>query len=142
MKATRIKPSGIGDGIIGAIEVAFTLLLSPFIRSWYNRWGATADEIGRALPGDDLVPTPRQRYTRAITINASSDAIWPWLAQMGQGRGGLYSYDWLENLIGCDIHSVDWIVPAFQDLQVGDAVRLGQKGILCSKSFPLSRGGR
>ena len=62
--------------------------------------------------------------TRAITIRASADQVWPWIAQLGQGRGGFYSYDFLENLVGCDIHSADRIVPEWQNVAVGDEVRL------------------
>ena len=72
------------------------------------------------MPGDELVAHPVLGYTRAITINAPADRVWPWLVQMGQGRGGLYSFDGLENLVGCDIHSTDRILPAAQQLAVGD----------------------
>lgn len=92
---------------LGAVQVAAMLLTAPLSRLWYNRWGATAEECEKALPGDELVPHPRIASTRAITIQAPPAAVWPWLVQMGQGRGGLYSYDGLENLIGCDIHSAD-----------------------------------
>ena len=73
------------------------------------------------------MPAPRLDATHAITIRASAEEIWPWLVQMGQGRGGFYSYDWLENLFGCDIHNADRITPQFQDLKVGDGVRLHPK---------------
>ena len=62
--------------------------------------------------------------TRAISIRASADQVWPWIAQLGQGRGGFYSYDFLENLVGCNIHSADRIVPEWQNVAVGDEVRL------------------
>jgi hypothetical protein len=62
--------------------------------------------------------------TRAITVHAPAAQVWPWIAQLGQGRGGFYSYDTLENLVGCDIHSADRIVPQWQDLKVGDQVKL------------------
>ncbi|WP_236044978.1 hypothetical protein [Haloarcula nitratireducens] len=62
----------------------------------------------------------------AITIDAPPDAIWPWLRQLGQERGGFYSYEWAENLVGLDIHNTDRIVPEWQDLSVGDTIRLGQ----------------
>ena len=75
-----------------------------------------------------LVPQPKQISTRVITIQASAADIWPWLAQIGQGRGGFYSYDWLENLIGCEIHNADRIISEFQQLAVGDKVRLGPEG--------------
>ena len=98
------------------------------LRPWHIRWGATNDEVARPLPGDELVPRPRNWSTRAITIAAPAAAVWPWLMQIGQGRGGLYSYDWLENLAGCDIHSTNRIIPEFQYLEVGDVIRLGPEG--------------
>jgi hypothetical protein len=119
------------ENLGGAIQVAGTLILSPVLRSWYNRWGATTEEVTQPLPGDDLVPVPKLGYTRALTIQASPEIIWPWLAQMGQGRGGLYSFDGLENLAGCKIHSVDRIIPELQDPQVGELIRLGPKGYPC-----------
>jgi hypothetical protein len=92
------------------------------VRPWLLRWGRVGDE--HVLPGDDLVPRPRYVASRSLTIAAPATAIWPWLVQIGQGRGGFYSYDWLENLIGCDIHSADRILPQFQQLAIGDPVRL------------------
>lgn len=94
------------------------------IRPWHLRWGATDAEVGRSLPGDELVPNPKWEATHAITIHAPAAEVWPWLVQMGQGRGGFYSYDWLENLFGLNIHNADRIIPEFQNLQVGDIVRL------------------
>lgn len=87
-------------------------------------FGATAEEEAAELPGDDLVPGADLVATRAITIRASAEDVWPWLAQMGQGRGGFYSYDRLENLAGCDITSADDVVPEWQGVEVGDEVRL------------------
>ena len=66
--------------------------------------------------------------TRAISIAAPATAVWPWLAQMGSGRGGVYTYDWIENLFGLHMHSVDVVLPQFQDIKVGDAQRLGKSG--------------
>jgi hypothetical protein len=88
------------------------------------RWGATPDEILLALPGDELMPYADLQSTRAVTVHAGPDDVWPWIAQLGQGRGGFYSYDRLENLLGCDLHSSDVIRPEWQDLRVGDQVRL------------------
>ena len=93
-------------------------------RRWQLRWGATAGESGGILPGDDLIRAPGLAATRAITIGAAAGQVWPWIAQLGQGRGGFYSYDFLENLAGCDIHSADQIVPGWQDAEVGDQIRL------------------
>lgn len=119
------------ENIIGAFQVVLTILLSPILRSWYNRWGASDQELVQQLPGDELVPTYKLGYTRAITIKAPVEDVWPWIAQMGQGRGGLYSYEGLENLIGCEITSSDKILPQFQNIQPGDLVRLGKKGYPC-----------
>lgn len=87
-------------------------------------FGATPQETSAELPGDDLIPAADLVATRAITIRASAADVWPWLAQLGQGRGGFYSYDRLENLAGCDIHSADDVVPQWQGVQVGDELRL------------------
>jgi hypothetical protein len=76
------------------------------------------------LPGDELVPQPKWAYTQAITVNATAEQVWPWLAQMGQGRGGFYSYEGLENLAGCDIHNAERIVAELQDFKVGDGIKL------------------
>jgi hypothetical protein len=94
------------------------------VRPWQLRWGATNKEVGATLAGDDLIPNPDLTATRAITVQALTDHVWPWIAQLGQGRGGFYSYDALENLVGCDIHSADRVVPGWQDLKVGDQVKL------------------
>jgi hypothetical protein len=94
------------------------------LRRRYLRWGATDEEVRCALPGDGLVTDTDLVVTRAITIRAPAVEVWPWLAQLGQGRGGFYSYDWLENLVGCDMRSADRIVPGWQRVEVGDHVRL------------------
>jgi hypothetical protein len=80
-------------------------------RPWQLRWGATDEERGAALAGDDLIPNLDLIATRAITAHAVADQVWPWITQVGQGRGGFYSYDALENLVGCHIHSADRVVP-------------------------------
>jgi hypothetical protein len=95
-----------------------------FVRPWHLEWGATDEETERRLPGDDLVPTTSSETTRAVTIEAPCDEVWPWLVQLGQGRGGFYSYSWLENLAGADIHNVDRVVPELQGLEVGDTIRM------------------
>ncbi len=94
------------------------------LRTGYLRWGATDDEVRSSLPGDDLLAAPHLSATRAITVDATADQVWPWIAQLGQGRGGFYSYDRLENLVGCDIHSADRIIEDWQDVAVGDTVNL------------------
>jgi hypothetical protein len=107
------------DVIVGGAQVLATTLTAPLGRGRYNRWGATDAEVAAAMPGDELVPDPQLGYTRAITIDAPPEDVWPWLVQMGQGRGGLYSYDGLENLVGCDIHSADRVIADFQQLAAG-----------------------
>lgn len=115
--------------LAGWLLVSGGLALGMYIyglRPWHMRWGASAAEATMALPGDTLIEQPTQQTTRAITVGAPAAAIWPWLAQLGQGRGGLYSYTWLENLLGCDIHNADAIVPAWQQIKLGDEVRLSR----------------
>ncbi len=98
------------------------------LRPWLQRWGANNSEVQRELPGDELVAGANHWSTRAITVNASAAEVWPWLAQMGQGRGGMYSYDGLDNLAGLDMHSADRILPEFQKLAPGDIIPLEPGG--------------
>lgn len=121
----------VTEVLIGGTQVVAATVSAPLGRSHYNHWGASADEVASGMPGDELVPQPRLGYTRAITIAAPPRRVWPWLAQIGHGRGGLYSYDGLENLVGCDIHSADEVLPEHQDLDVGDLIRLGPEGYPC-----------
>lgn len=95
------------------------------VRPWQLTWGATAAEISRALPSDDLVPNPTFNATRAITIAAPPEAVWPWIVQMGLTRAGWYSYDLLDNL---GRPSARRILPEFQDLQPGDIVPMSPDG--------------
>jgi hypothetical protein len=96
----------------------------PLVRTWMLNFGSTEDELDAALPGDSLLERADLVATRTIGIDAPAAAVWPWVAQIGQDRGGFYSYDELENLIGLDIHSADRIMPEFQDIAVGDRVHL------------------
>jgi hypothetical protein len=115
MSAIGMRSLVLGSASIVAVALA---------RRLYLRWGSTAEELATALPGDDLVPDANITATRAISVATSADQVWPWIAQIGQGRGGFYTYDFLENLAGCDIHSADGIVPEWQSPSVGDEVRL------------------
>ncbi len=90
------------------------------LRGRLLRWGATTREALGPLPGDSVLPEADLVATRAITVRAGAAEVWPWLAQMGQGRGGLYSYDWLENLVGCRMRSADELVGRWQDVAAGD----------------------
>jgi hypothetical protein len=129
-------------------SLAATIVAAYLIagRRWQLRWGTNSREATARLPGDDLVADPDLVATRAITIRARPVDVWPWIAQLGQNRGGFYSYDVLENLVGCEIHSSDEIVPAWQDVTVGDAVNLAPEVALTvanvdpPRAFVLSGG--
>lgn len=121
---------GLSD-VAGAVQIGATIVAAPVARRRYNRWGATAAEVMGPMPGDELVSHPRLGYTRAITIDAPPAAVWSWLVQIGQGRGGLYSFDGLENLARCNIHSAARVRPELQHLSVGDLMRLGPEGYPC-----------
>jgi hypothetical protein len=89
-------------------------------------WGATAEESAARLPGDELLEAADGVATRAISIDAPAAAVWPWLAQMGPApRGGAYTYDWIENLLGLHMHSADRVLPEFQEPAVGDTIGYG-----------------
>jgi hypothetical protein len=119
MKALIIIPTVL---LVGGLAYRFVLL------PWHLHWGATEAEVRAAMPGDEIVSRSNMSSTRAITIRASAAQVWPWLVQLGQGRGGMYSYEWLENLAGCDIHNANRILPEFQNLRVGDLIHMGPEG--------------
>jgi hypothetical protein len=104
--------------VAGGLAVAYERWLKP----WQERWGATDEEVALALPGDEFVEEPAAQLTRAITIEATREEVWPWIVQLGADRGGFYTYDRLENLFGLDIHSADAIVDEWQHLEVGHVV--------------------
>jgi hypothetical protein len=117
------------ESISGASQIAVNLLLYPLLRGRRRRWGATEEERALRLPGDELVPNPDWRYDHAISIDVPPSAVWRWLVQLGQGRGGFYTYEGLENLIGCQIRNVVEIRPELQSLNVGDTIVLhGRSG--------------
>jgi len=101
---------------------AFNIVYFSALRSWHMRWGATDSEVNAPLPGDDLLAGAQAGVTHAVTINAPPDKIWPWLMQIGQDRGGFYSYTPLENLIGCEMPKVERIVPQWLPRRVGETV--------------------
>jgi hypothetical protein len=121
MSGTWLRIAG-GAGLVAA---AAALSYPWLFRRPCLTWGATPEEAARELPGDDLLASPDIIATRAITIDAPPAAVWPWLVQMGSGRGGVYTYDWIENLFGLGMHSADEILPQFQDLKLGDEYPLG-----------------
>ncbi|WP_415382645.1 hypothetical protein [Halosimplex sp. TS25] len=109
-----------------ALVVAAALLSTYHLlfRPRHRRWGATDEEVRRRLPGDGVTPEPCDETTRAVTIEASPDEVWAWVVQLGQGRGGFYSYTWLENMVGAGIHNADRVDPALQQLRAGDRIRM------------------
>ena len=113
------------EGIVGAIAIGFTVLLSPLLRPWYRHWGASDEEASRTFPGDEFVPRPKSELTMAISLRAPAEAIWPWFVQLGCQRGGWYSYDLLDN---GGAPSAERILPEYQDLEVGDIVKAMPKG--------------
>ncbi len=98
--APGVQPSKRGLALLGSLS-ATLFVFFWFVRPWYLHWGATDEETRRALPGDEIIGHANRQETRAITIDAPVERVWPWLAQLGQDRGGFYSYDLLENLVGC-----------------------------------------
>jgi hypothetical protein len=108
---------------VGALVACTAGLLAVYFgvaRPWFRRWGATDAEVRMSLPGDEIVPAARARETRAITIAAPAEQVWPWLTQIGQDRGGFYSYKRLEDLFGCEMPEVRALVPAMQHWKLGD----------------------
>lgn len=96
------------------------------IRPWSINWGATSAEVEAPIPGDEVIRDPKHVSTRAVTINAQPEDVWPWLVQMGYRRGGLYTYDWIDRLLGAlDEPSAERILPQFQHLEVGDLIPIG-----------------
>jgi hypothetical protein len=126
----RVRLRLVTDGYPGPATNAVLVLLvavaiavyHPILLPWMTTWGSSTEEAHTRLPGDELVPQPTFQSTRAVTIMATPERIWPWLVQIGQDRGGFYSYDWLENLVGADIHNADRIVPEWQHRVRGDFV--------------------
>jgi hypothetical protein len=106
--------------IIAAVWTVGTAVYLLFLWPWMRTWGATGAEIDATLSGDDIVPSANIRSTKGITIQAPPEAIYPWLLQLGVDRGGMYSYDWLENLFGLNVHTTERIVPEYQDVKIGD----------------------
>lgn len=112
-------------GLLLLLLVAVTVW-RIFIFPWASNWGATREERLKPLPGDEFGAASAPRRTSGLTILAPADEVWKWLVQIGQARGGFYSYTFLENLVGAGIHNTNEIRPEWQKLEVGDAIRLGR----------------
>ena len=107
-----------GLAVTLGIFLAFAGVYVWVVKPWHMRWGATDDEVARAMPGDDLIPDAGSA-TRAISIDATPGDVWPWLVQIGYGKAGWYSYDWIDNDFESSAHQ---ILPEYQDLAVGDKI--------------------
>ncbi|MDH3673730.1 MAG: hypothetical protein OES46_21655, partial [Gammaproteobacteria bacterium] len=117
-----------GTGLLATLEsvglIVWNLIATPFIGHKRLRWGTQETEAMDPLPGDELVPDPKWTYTLGVDIAAAPQAVWPWVAQIGQRRGGFYSYQTLENMFGCKIANTTEILPEYQHPQVGDEIYL------------------
>jgi hypothetical protein len=102
--------------IPGGAITAYSFLIRP----WMLQWGASDAELKTRWPGDDLTPKSSGGCTRAITIQAPPEQVWPWIVQMGQDRAGFYSYTWLENLFRADMRNTYRLVPDWQTRRVGE----------------------
>jgi hypothetical protein len=133
----RLAPSAQGSrppgrGALAALEGAALmvghLVATPVIGRERLRWGTVGTEAVDPLPGDALVSSPNWSHTLGVPVDATAEAVWPWIAQIGQGRGGFYTYQTLENLVGCQITNTTTILPDYQHPAVGDAVYLYPTG--------------
>lgn len=115
-----LKIIGILAGL-GILAVIVIMALMP----WVDRYGATDGEVNGSFTGDELVPSPRISYTRAISIHAAPEAIYPWIIQLGAEKGGMYSYSWFEtNVLQCELINADRIHEEWQNLKVGDPMKM------------------
>jgi hypothetical protein len=129
------KKISLGVAALGVVSFGVYL---RFIRPWQLRWGATDEEVARAMPGDDVVTSPTFNATRGVTINAQPEEIFPWLVQIGFKRAGWYSYDWIDN---AGIQSAEHILPEFQHVAVGDFIPMTTDGKMAFwvKDFEVNR---
>jgi len=113
--------------VASALALGSYAIVAAFARPWHERWGATDEEVQMPLPGDELMEYASANH--AITIDAPPEAVWPWLVQIGQDRGGFYSYTWLENSVLAHIHNATEVHPEWQTLREGDFIRLASKRV-------------
>ena len=115
------------EGLEGVVLLVLAVVTWPLSRWLLTHLGARPDERGRKWPGDRLLTKIDVRVTRAITIRAPASAVWPWLVQFGLDRGGFHSYELLERLGGIDVRNVERNVPRFQNLEIGQEIKLHPK---------------
>lgn len=110
-------------GVIVAIILIIAILV-VVLTPWMDRWGTTPEERAAAFPGDTLVKSPVKVINRAVTIQAATEKIYPWLLQIGADKSGMYSYTWLERLVGCKMALDETFHPEWQNLQEGDLMKM------------------
>ena len=113
-------------GNLARVAGAAALLYAA--RRYYRNWGTTKEECAMHLPGDELVRRPSVQSTEGVWIDAPPASVWPWLVQIGQDRGGVYSFETIENLIGLDYNTANRIHPEWQRLSPGDTIRFAPDG--------------
>lgn len=117
-----MRARAIAGYALAVLALAYTTLVIAW-RPWHRDWGSTADERRAPLPGDSFSSAPERAGDRAIPVDAPADSVWPWLLQLGEDRGGFYSYTSLENLFGLHIVNAERIQPEWQSLAAGDFVQ-------------------
>jgi hypothetical protein len=127
---SALKAAGKFIIMLFILFILFWVFYFAFVRSWHITWGADPSELNRGFAGDSLINNPQICVTRGITVKAPPEKIYPWILQIGQGRGGFYSYDRLENLFGLNIHNVYEIKPELQTIKPGE-------GINFAPNFPI-----
>jgi hypothetical protein len=123
-RPTRAPGVGVLAALEGIAVISWNTIATPFVGPRRREWGTVGTEAADELPGDELVPEPKWSYTLGVGIEAPAEAVWPWIAQIGQGRGGFYTYQTLENLVGCRISNASEVLPEHQHPAVGDDIHL------------------
>ena len=124
MTEARTHERFLARATLDALSAVPLFVCTPFHRKQHLRWGATDAEVAGPMPGDDLVPKASFAATRAITVDASPELVWPWIVQMGHRRAGFYTYALLDN---AGYESADEILEQYQDPQVGDWMPMASK---------------
>jgi hypothetical protein len=120
-----------------AVVALGTVLYRWLVRERLLNWGADEAEVHARLPGDELLEDADAVATRVITIDAPPSAVWPWIAQMGPApRGGAYTYDWIENRFGLNMHSADRVLAEFQHPAPGDTIGVGDNPMRIERAEP------
>ena len=136
----RLPPDDWRDMVegVGGAAIMTAALLTPFLRGARSHWGVDEATAARVHPGDDLVREPRWGWTHGVEIEAPASAVWPWIAQIRADCGGFYSYQWLENVVGCGVRNAEAIHPDWE-VRKGGHSRCTRRRLRCP-SCPSRRG--